>query len=45
MKTESSSPRSQQFATFPYPSPDQCSPCTLILSVEDPFQHYPPIYT
>ena len=32
--------RSQEFAIFPYPEPDQSSQCLPIQILEEPFRHY-----
>jgi hypothetical protein len=40
METKVSLPQSQDFATFPYPEPDQTSHCLPIPILEEPFCHY-----
>ena len=37
MEPEGSSPYTQKPATYPYPEPDQSSPCPPIQPLEDPF--------
>ena len=45
MEPESSLPHKQATATYPYPEPQQSSPCLPIPLLKDPFSTYPPIYT